>query len=158
MILEHQLSEDNFMGPMDAVQGIKEIAELVKRANDIPLYEKIVTLQGQVVELAEERLELYQQNEELKRKADLKAKITFRNPYYYEDGDDVPLCPNCYATSEGRIRIHLTHPPQDYVGGHGRKCHSCETVFFEGPRVNGPVGDTHEERPYNPLTHGLRMS
>jgi hypothetical protein len=120
--------------PMSVVHGAKEIAELVKKYNDVPLYQKIVELQGQVVELATERLGLFSKNQELAQKLELKAKTEFRNPYYYQQGDDVPLCPTCYDNSCGEKRIHLTHPTADYMSGHGRCCRVCKQVFVEGPR------------------------
>ena len=80
--------------PMSVVNGAKEIAELVKKYNDVPFYQKIVELQGQVVELATERLELFTQNQELKGKLELRAKTVFKNPYYFQDGDEIPLCRN----------------------------------------------------------------
>ena len=120
--------------PMSVVNGAKEIAELVKKYNDIPLYQKIVELQGQVVELATERLDLFTKNQELKNKLELKAKTEFKNPYYYQEGDEVPLCPNCIEQSVGERRIHLSHPAADYAGGHGRVCRSCKEFFREGPR------------------------
>jgi hypothetical protein len=120
--------------PMSVVHGAKEIAELVKKYNDIPLYQKIVELQGQVVELATERLELFSKNQELTGKLALRNKTEFRNPYYYQEGDEIPLCPTCYDNSSGEKRIHLTHPSNDYDSGHGRYCRVCKHVIIEGPR------------------------
>lgn len=111
---------------MQAVQGVKEIAELVKKYNDVPLYEKIVALQGQVVEIATERLDLYTENQNLKQKLELRAKMHFRNPYWYEDGDEVPFCRKCYESSKQELRIHLSHPPQRT----GRRvCINCSSAF-----------------------------
>ena len=81
---------------MDAVTAVKEIAGLVKKANDFPLYERIVGLQAQVVELAGRVLELNEENRALREKVELREKTSFRNPYYFEDGNEVPLCPNCF--------------------------------------------------------------
>jgi hypothetical protein len=117
--------------PMSVVNGAKEIAELVKKYNDIPLYQKIVELQGQVVELASERLDLFTVNQELNSKLELKAKTSFRNPYYYEEGNEVPLCPKCYASSNGQVRMFLTHPPAQYPRGIGRACHNCRQFYYE---------------------------
>ncbi len=119
--------------PMAAVRGAKEIAELVKKYNDIPLFQKIVDLQGQVVEIATERLELFTENQELKKKLELKTKIRFENPYYFQDGDEIPLCPLCFDKSSGELRIHLTTPASDYMGSHGRHCQNCDKVIVEGP-------------------------
>jgi hypothetical protein len=119
--------------PMAAVRGAKEIAELVKKYNDIPLFQKIVELQGQVVDIATERLELFNENQELKKKLELKTKIRFENPYYFQEGDEAPLCPLCFDKSSGELRIHLTAPAGDYISGHGRHCKNCKEVIVEGP-------------------------
>ncbi len=121
------------LGPMQAVQGVKEIAELVKKYNDVPLYEKIVALQDQVVEIATERLDLYTENQSLKQKLELRAKMHFRNPYWYEEGDEVPFCPTCYESSKGELRIHLPHPPQEWNGGNRRICKNkeCRCTFYD---------------------------
>jgi hypothetical protein len=124
--------------PMSVVNGAKEIAELVKKYNDIPLYQKIVELQVQVVELATERLELFTKNQQLKGKLELKGKTEFKNPYYFQEGDEVPLCPTCYDQSSGDKRIHLSHPSADYASGHGRICRVCKNFFREGPSQNPP--------------------
>ncbi len=120
--------------PLSVLKGAKEIAELVKKYNDIPLQEKIVELQGQVVELATERLQLFTENTELKKKLDLKANTVFKSPYYFQEGDAIPLCPKCFDTSSGELRVHLTDPSSDYISGHGRFCRNCKEVIVEGPR------------------------
>lgn len=122
---------------LSVVSGVKEIAELVKKTNDIPLYQKIVELQAQVVALAEERFQVVRENRELRDKLALKATTEFRNPYFYEQGIEVPLCPKCYSSSSGELRIYLTHPPQKYVGGIGRVCRNCKEFYYEG---GSPVG------------------
>jgi hypothetical protein len=119
--------------PMVVVKGAKEIAELVKKYNDIPLFQKIVELQGQVVEIATERLELFTENQDLKKKLELRNKTRFESPYYFQEGDEVPLCPLCYEKSD--LRIHLTHPPANYPRGFGRYCRNCNQVIVEGPRT-----------------------
>ena len=72
----------------------------------MPLYDKIVVLQTQVVELATERLQLFRENTTLKDKLDKRAKTEFRDLYYYQEGDQTPLCPNCFDTSAGDLRVH----------------------------------------------------
>ena len=115
------------MGPMDVVEGIKEVAKQIRAYNDIPLYNKIVELSAEVQRLNDENLQL-------KNQLELKAMTSFQAPYYFEKGSDVPLCPKCYDSSSGQIRSHLTHPPEDFAGGNGRVCNVCQEFFKEGPR------------------------
>jgi hypothetical protein len=131
----------NMIDPMAVVNGAREIAELVKKYNDVPLYDKIVALQTQVVELATERLQLFSENTTLKDKLDKRAKTEFRDPYYYQEGDQTPLCPNCFDTSAGDLRVHLPSAAT-YSRGFGRLCRNCEKLIVEGPRktpVGGPI-------------------
>ncbi len=121
-------------GLMDAVNGAKEIAELVKKYNDVPLMQKIVELQTQIMsqtnDLVAAKTELAQLRDELSRK----SAIEFRNPYFYEKGNEVPFCPKCYSSSSGGLRMPLTHPPEDFAGGNGRSCRQCKEFYREGPR------------------------
>ncbi len=116
-----------------AIQGIREIADLVRKYNDYPLYEKIVHLQEQLIDLSTERGQLRDENELLKEQLDHRIHTSFRNPYYYAEGDEVPLCPRCYETSNGSLRVHLTHPAAEMENGLGRVCRSCKWFFLEGP-------------------------
>ena len=116
------------MGAMDLVEGFKEVAKQIKAYKDLPLYNKIVELSKQVQDLSDENLQL-------KQELALKAKTKFQAPYWFEEGSDVPLCPKCYDLSGGQTRSHLTHPSEDFVGGHGRRCRVCQEFFKEGPRL-----------------------
>ena len=98
------------MGPMDALNAAKEIGEAIKKFNDIPLYEKIVALQGQLVEIATERMNLFQENQALKEKLARRTSIKFKAPYYYQDDDAVPFCPKCYESSKFELLVHLPSP------------------------------------------------
>lgn len=132
-----------------AIQGIREIADLVRKYNDYPLYEKIVHLQEQLLELSSERGQLRDENDTLKAQLEHRTQTRFRNPYYYAEGDDVPLCPRCYETSAGRLRVHLTHPASEMQNGYGRVCRSCKWFFLEGPeRPRAPR--TRLRRPARP--------
>jgi hypothetical protein len=122
------------IGVMDAVKGAAEIAEIIKKYNDVPLYEKIITLQGQIMSQSVQMMELTSENNQLKQQLATQTKTEFRNPYFYEEGNEVPLCPKCYSSSGNKLRIPLTHPPEDRAGGNGRECRNCKEFYREGPR------------------------
>jgi hypothetical protein len=116
-----------------AIQGVKEVAELVRKYNDLPLYEKIVHLQAQVLDLTTERAALKDETETLRDRLRERSRTVFRNPYYYFEGDDTPLCPRCYETSNREMRVHLTHPASEMMNGFGRVCRNCKWFYLEGP-------------------------
>jgi hypothetical protein len=120
--------------PSSVIKGVKEVGEIVKKYNDVPLYEKIITFQAQLVELAEERMELTAKVRDLSEKLEKKAKTRFENPYFCEEGNEVPLCPKCFSNSDGKLRMYLTHPAEDRPAGHGRWCRQCHEFYREGPR------------------------
>ncbi len=133
-----------------AIQGIREIADLVRRYNDYPLYEKIIGLQEQMLELSNERGQLRDENDKLKAKLEHRSQTCFRNPYYYAEEDEVPLCPRCYETTGGGLQVHLTHPASEMQNGYGRVCRSCKWFFLEGPeRPRAPR--TRLRRPVRPV-------
>jgi hypothetical protein len=121
-----------------AVQGLREIADLVRKYNDYPLYEKIIYLQDQVLELSCDRSALMDENDGLKTRLNERTATVFRNPYYYAAGDEVPLCPRCYETTEQQLRVHLTHPASEMSHGFGRVCRNCKWFFLEGPAPPSP--------------------
>jgi hypothetical protein len=107
---------------------------------------EIVTTLRTLVQAGREALKLYKdpeihrlraENQELNRRLDLKAKTRFENPYYYEEGSEVPLCPKCYASSQGELQVHLTHPSEDGPAGHGRTLLSLP-FLFPGGSAKGP--------------------
>lgn len=116
------------------VSGLRDAADLAQQYKISPLYEKIVQLQAQVTDLTIERGELVSENQELKEKLALQESMEFRNPYWYQKEDEVPFCPKCYEGSQQKTMSHLTHPPEDFSGGHGRQCRVCKEFYREGPR------------------------
>ncbi len=130
------------IGPMDALNGVKEIAELVKKFNDIPLQEKIVALQEKVMQLTTEQIELRAENHQLKQALDIRTTLVFKNPYYYEEGDEVPFCPACFE-GEKKLRVHLEHPSRPWGNSHHqRTCNVCGKSFYDEGSRPQPKGRT----------------
>ncbi len=90
---------------MSIIENTKEIAELVKKLGNIDLYRRIVELEGEIIELSRQRLQLEQRVDELEKSARLKAEMVFHEPLYFQEGDSTPFCPTCFE-KEGRA-IHL---------------------------------------------------
>ena len=120
------------------LDNVRSLVQLAQKFGDVELKRRIVDLEDQVAELARERRILAEENEELRNELQARAKTSFRNPYWYEDGNDVPLCPKCYESSGYKLRIHLTHPAEQWSGGMRRHCATCDVFFYDegvAPRV-----------------------
>jgi hypothetical protein len=127
-----------------ALENARTIVESSKRFGDIQFERRAVDLESQVAELGRAFRTACAEKDDLSQVLELRRKTTFRNPYWYEEGDEVPLCPKCYESSEYKMRIHLTHPAElRSNGGHRRICKTCQLVFWdegaEPPSRSGPV-------------------
>jgi hypothetical protein len=113
---------------MDIVGNVKEIADLAKKYNDIEFYRKIVHLEGEVMELTRAKREVELKVEDLEKQLALKAKMAFKQPFYYQEGDDVPFCPSCF---EDKTRaVHLVF---SYEGAEETRwdCPACKTMYLD---------------------------
>jgi hypothetical protein len=125
--------------PLDPITSLKQIAELVKKYNDLELMKQIVDLQNQLFDSQREKLQLEKALADLKAQLDVRQKLHMRGPnnYFYMDGDDVPLCPLCWERDQKVI--HLP-PPDQYMIGLGRVCRVCKHDYSEdGGKPTPPI-------------------
>jgi hypothetical protein len=107
-----------------AVENIKEVADLVKRFNDIDLNRRILTRENEVLDLSREKRRAEERVEELERAFEFKGKLTFRQPFYYLEGDATPYCPGCWESK--KIAIHLARNPAFPIQ---RQCPACKHLY-----------------------------
>lgn len=81
---------------MGIVDDAKTVADLVKKLGNIDLYEKIIDLRGQIIKISRDKLTLQQKVQELEEQLQLKKKMAFKEPFYYQEGDRTPFCPRCF--------------------------------------------------------------
>ena len=81
---------------MSIIDNVKEIAVLVKKLGDIELYRRIVELEGEVIELTQEKREFEEKIQTVEKKLAFSKKMTFRDPFWYAEGDNIPYCPRCW--------------------------------------------------------------
>lgn len=112
--------------PTTIVSSFKDVAELVKKINDIPLYEKIVALQDQVLEVTSDNLLLTAEVTELRAKLEFQKKLTHTYPFYYAEGEAHPYCPTCWE--DQRKAMHLEGPLNESKLYRCKKCNSAWTL------------------------------
>jgi hypothetical protein len=111
---------------MDIIGNVKEIADLAKKFNDIEFYRRIVDLEGEVIELTRAKRETERKVEDLQKQLTLKAKMTFRQPFYYQEGDDVPFCPSCFEKDTLAVHLFFVFDRSDLTRW---DCHVCAQTF-----------------------------
>lgn len=92
------------------IDNAKDIAQLVKKLDDIELYRKIVELEEQIIELTQSKNDLESRCKELQEALEISEDMTFDNPYYFREGDDIPFCAKCWETN--KKALHLTQHHQ----------------------------------------------
>jgi hypothetical protein len=108
---------------MGVIENMKDIADLIKKAGDIELYRKIVESEGAVIELTRENRELEERVGELEKTLAFRKQMSFKQPFWYQEGDETPFCPACYEAKDRAI--HLT-----FVSETRWDCPSCNHCYF----------------------------
>jgi DNA repair exonuclease SbcCD ATPase subunit len=108
---------------MGVIENMKEVADLVKKVGDIDLNRKIVNLEGEVLDLTREKRRLEDRVETLERTLNLKEKLTFKEPFYYLEGDKTPYCPGCWEDKHSAV--HVKHVG-DYTSSTMWQCTVCK--------------------------------
>lgn len=114
---------------MDVVQNMKEVADLVKKFNDIELNRRILNLENEVLDLSRDKRRAGEKVEELERALKFKGELQFRDPYYWREGDPTPYCPACWDTK--RMAAHIVRI-KDPVRYDTVQCPSCKHVYNSG--------------------------
>lgn len=91
---------------MGIISNAKEIADLVKKYNDQDLYQKIILLREEILEIREENISLKERIKELEDLSSVKSKlIRSENTYIMEDdpeGKKGLYCMTCWDY-EGKL-------------------------------------------------------
>lgn len=113
---------------MGAVENIKEVADLVKKFNDIELNRRILTLENEVLDLSREKRRAEERIEELERTLKFQKELYFYEPFYWMKGDKTPYCPSCWETKATAVHITFGHDHQQPLGSTWQ-CPSCKHIF-----------------------------
>jgi hypothetical protein len=112
--------------PMHVLEILKDAAKVAQTVGQLGLQKQILEAENEVRELTREKRRLEDRLEELERKLKVRAAMTFKAPFCYQQGDVTPFCPACYEGKEERA-VHLTQHVD------GWRCTVCKNVFHENP-------------------------
>lgn len=109
---------------VSVVENMKEVAELVKKFNDIELNRRILNLENEVLDLSRDKRRAEERIEDLERKLKFREQLTFKSPFYYRGTDPEPYCPGCWDSK--RTAVHLHHTRKPLPIGDCMECPSCK--------------------------------
>lgn len=113
---------------------IKDVAALAKAVGNMDLYRKIVDLQGEVLQLSQEKFELQQKVRDLQAQLTTQMSVTPPNapdPFFYTGCQRI--CPLCWQKESKIINV---------IGKSDCKtCPSCETTYHQTAEGHWKVGE-----------------
>ncbi len=109
---------------MGALDTAKELAKLVQKLDNIEVVQKVIELQGDLMELQERFQELLDENRDLKKKLEAPTELLFQDNMYWrakgKEEQEGPFCTKCFDGDGKTVRMH---------GGESRglTCPHCKT-------------------------------
>ncbi|MGH9451530.1 MAG: hypothetical protein ACRD11_13490 [Terriglobia bacterium] len=94
---------------MGILDNVREVSKAIEEIHNLGLYQRVLNLHSDIVQLVEENIALRSENKELKKTIETKGKLEHRVENYYliqEDGSsDGPFCTICYDV-DGKL-VHM---------------------------------------------------
>jgi hypothetical protein len=113
---------------MGILDNAKEIANSVHEIKNLELYARVLNLHSDIIQLVEDNNRLRAENGELNKKLQLREKMAFKEPFYFQDGDETPYCPSCWETKSFAIHVVFVFNRDDAIRW---DCPSCKTTYME---------------------------
>jgi|SRR5215469_18840406 len=114
---------------MGLIDEMKEIGDLIKKAGDIDLYRRIVSLEGEVIDLTREKRLADERIGELERALKIRGQLKFSDSYYWIEGDPSPYCPACWDSKQVLSHIVRIKEPMRHDKA---QCPSCKHIYNLG--------------------------
>ena len=103
--------------------AVTKALELLRKGVTIKDQEQLISLRTVILDLKEEIIGLRERNGELETQIHLAKNLTFKEPFYYAEGDSVPYCPKCWEANKTSLHI-ITVQKGVY------RCPDCKNVYY----------------------------
>lgn len=107
---------------MGLYEGIKDVAKVIQKADNIDLYKQLIELSAQALEMQNEITRLSAENTELKRMKDIEGRIERHQAPFItikDDQNSILYCAHCWDYEKKLIQV------KNYDTG-AFKCTHCE--------------------------------
>lgn len=110
---------------MGILDEIKSVAKTIRQIDNIELYQKVLNLQSEIMELLEENSKLKRELGLLKDKFKIKESLKFEHDAYWIEeagtAKDGPFCSNCWDTHQSLVNMISSFNPEF------AHCPNCKT-------------------------------
>lgn len=113
---------------MGMLESFKGVIDVVRKMDNIDLLQKIVVLQSEVAEVAEENRTLKAELKEMRGKLAFANNLTFKAPFYFNEGKGEPYCSRCWDVEH--MAVHVVR-----FSGLIWRCPNCKADFPDHGQV-----------------------
>lgn len=122
---------------MGLYENFKDVVGVVQKLDNIELYQKILDIQAQALELSNSNIEKDKKIKELEGKLDGARKMKFDGKFYYIEGEEYPYCPGCWGSK--KRKTHLVIDKSDASTSYKCPTSDCKFEHFvDNPNWNPP--------------------
>jgi regulator of replication initiation timing len=119
---------------MGILDSAKDVAKAVQEINNLELYKRVLDLHSDIIELVEANNLLRTENKDLKATLELREKMVFKEPFYYQDGDQTPFCPACWETKNTPVHVTFIFDNRENTRW---DCPSCKHGYLISKKNRG---------------------
>jgi len=108
---------------MSIIDNIRNVADVLRKADNIELYRQILDLQADASKILDENRELKEKLKELETSLQQQEDVEFKNNAYWKKSDgDGPYCVPCW---DGKGKLMRMIDDDGYVSCPNSECHYC---------------------------------
>ncbi len=112
---------------MGILDNAKQVAKAVEEIHNLELYQRVLSLHSDIIELVEENKRIRSENDELHKALKLRENMQFKEPFYYQEGDETPFCPSCMECKD--VAVHVVFVFNN-TGATRWDCPGCKSTYL----------------------------
>lgn len=125
---------------MDLLNGLKNVASVLKEANKIEQYKQILDMMEQALNLQSQVQNLSSEKKDLLAQLKLSQQLLFKNnAYWIANSDEGPFCSGCWDNNKKTVRLHSRERSSYW------DCMVCEKVTKIGYDQSADIIPQREE-------------
>jgi hypothetical protein len=108
---------------MGILDNAKEVAKAVQEIHNLELYQRVLNLHSDIIDIVEENNRLRAKNQELFEILQTQKQMSFTEPFYWQEGDKTPYCAARWESHRKSIHVVMKHDEDSYTRW---ECPSCK--------------------------------
>jgi len=124
---------------MGILDNAKQVAKAVEEIHNLELYQRVLSLHSDIIDLVEQNNRLRDENKELKETLAIAKAMIFRPPFFYQEGDPTPYCPACWEGNHRAVHVVFSHEEETCIRWDCPICKHMYLIKKDGPPRRGNI-------------------